>query len=172
VTHCLHHQIPKTGTHSVVALMKDSFGEDAVSVIKQIEDRDRLGDVILVDGKQASTADIWNDLSKLKRSTKAMSVMAPWGFQKALALDYLGVRRHPGTYGQAKVLLEFLLNPARGRKTAFRSFQEVNYCLDRAAGRTHDQRQQACVAKAGGFRRGEACDSERVFICWIIREHE
>src|SRR5215210_5170689 len=128
----VHQQIPKTATNSVVALLKDSESSHAVEVIKITSDRKPNGDVLLVSENDAHTCETWQKLNELPEAVSALSIMAPWGFQRALRRSFKAFTLVREPLARISSYWNFVCKAASSGRASFAPFLEADFDLDTA----------------------------------------
>jgi hypothetical protein len=126
----VHQQIPKTATTSVVALLRDTEPSNAVEVIKITSDRKPNGDVLLVTENDDQTCETWRKLNELPEAISALSIMAPWGFQKALRRPIWAFTLVREPLARISSYWNFACKAARSGKPSFAPFLDSDFNLD------------------------------------------
>jgi hypothetical protein len=126
----VHQQIPKTATTSIVELLNDAFTPRAVEVIKVINDRKSNGDVLRMTDDGQETSEVWETLTQLDERTSALSIMAPWGFHKAIRkpLWCFTFVREP--ISRLLSYWNFSCKAAKSGKESFAPFRDADFDLD------------------------------------------
>lgn len=126
----VHHQIPKTATNSITSLLQESFGRERTDVVKVIADRTSRGDILVVRPECAESVDIWQHLRELPGHIRALSVLAPFGFQQALKADVFlfALVREP--IARLQSYWDFICRLAAEGRPAMAAVMEADYDLD------------------------------------------
>jgi hypothetical protein len=88
--------------------------------------------VLLVSENDAHTCETWQKLNELPEAVSALSIMAPWGFQKALRRSFKAFTLVREPLARISSYWNFVCKAASSGRASFAPFLEADFDLDTA----------------------------------------